>query len=155
MPLTSEDTNMTQYGNTANIFTPILKFKVPAGVVVDFPALTRMVCKLYKSGGDEIDEKSQLYWAYRKSEYYVHPKQLTTAFRYRPFKNLALNEQRNKESNIVIEFTDEIKKYLAERGENSIAFTQDSIIELWIKSPDVVDWSEPSVVELTDVKVLE
>lgn len=152
---TSEDPNVVKLQNVPHIFTPILRFTVPAGVVVEWPFITRMVAKLYNSNGEEIDEKSKLYWAFKKSDYFDHPEKLTETMLYRAFKNLGLNEQRSRDSHITVELVDKIKRFLAGAGQDFLPFVQDNVIELYINSPNIVDWTQGSLVELPDVKIRE
>ena len=154
MPLTSEDAYVNKLTNTPNVFTPVMVFTVPPAVEVIFPKTQPIVMKLYKSDGSEIDEKSKLYFAYKKpfSDHYI---KLTETKMYREFANLDLRDQRNRDSMIRLEMYDKIKAVLATRGKAALKFTQDTEIALLLNSPDTVDWTKGSLVELPETKIRE
>ena len=153
MGFSSKIDGVTLSVNVANVFTPILEYVVPAGVEVLFPKAQRMVCKLYTdaNGTTEIDENSQLYWAYKKSSAIPYYKPLTVPVFYVDFKILTPSEQADRDKNVIIEVDSAVAEALA--GKPGARFRQDAVIALLLKSPDTVDWTR-SYVALPDTKVL-
>jgi len=138
--------------NTANVFTPILEYTVPAGVEVYFPKFQRMVAKLFTdaAGSTEIDEDSQLYWAYKKSSAIPYWKPLTIPVFYVEFKNLSLSDQADRDKQIMIEVDSAVEQALG--GRPGVKFGQDAVLALLLKSPDTINWTK-SYVALPDTKV--
>ena len=153
MGFSSKIDGVTLSVNTANVFTPILEYVVPAGVEVLFPKVQRMVCKLYTNaaGTTEIDEDSQLYWAYKKSSAIPYYKPLTVPVFYVDFKNLSLADQADRDKQVIVEVDSAVAAALA--GKPGARFKQDAVIALLLKSSDTVDWTK-SYIALPDTKVL-
>jgi len=152
MGFSSKLDGVTLSTNTANVFTPILEYEVPAGIEVHFPKVQRMVCKLYSDAGGstEIDEDSQLYWAYKKSSAIPYYKPLTVPVFYVDFKNLSLSDQADRDKQVLIEVDSAVEAAIA--GKPGVKFKQDSVIALLLKSSDTVNWTK-SYVSLPDTKV--
>ena len=138
--------------NKPDVATPILEYKVPAGIEVLFPKVQRMVCKLFTdaNGTTEISEDSMLYWAYKKSEAIPYYKPLTTPVYYVEFKNLSLSDQADRDKQVIIEVDSAVEAAL--QGKPGAKFKQDSVIALLLESPDTVNWTK-SYVSLPDTKV--
>ena len=153
--LSSEDINVTKLANTPNVYSTVMKYIVPPGVVVNFPMYTRVVMKLLKSDGTEIDEKSEIVVKYKKSDYVTEETLLTRPERYFRFKNLSKTQQLSADSAITFKMTHRLMQKLQAVGSDIISFPESYVIMVQVKSPDTVSWDAGSYIELADVEIAE
>lgn len=142
--------------NVPGQFTPILIYKVQPGAVVVFPRETRIIMKLYATDGSELDNKDELYFAFKlPAEKTWTP--LTEVFTYQKFKQMSIADQSDVMRTPRIRFSTAATAIVASRNPNaaSITFPQDRQIALFVKSNKVFDpTNAENYVELVDVEVL-
>jgi len=148
---------ITLQANTPNEFTPIVKYKVPAGATVIFPVTTRIIMKLYETGGAELDNKDEMYFAFKlPAEKTWTP--LTEVFTYQKFKQMTISEQTDYTRTPTIRMSTAAINAIRARGgadSNAIAFPQDREIALFLKSSKTFDTTNvENYLELPDVEVL-
>lgn len=140
--------------NKDGVFDVILSYKVPAGGLVIFPVVTRAVMKLYDTSGKELDKKTEMYFAFKTPAARTWVP-LTEVFNYRKFYALSEDQQRDSRKTPTIEFSKQAYEML-EPDEEGLAFGEDMIISLHIKTPEGVVWdkdNDDNVLELLDVEV--
>ena len=153
--LSSDDVNVQKMSNVPNVYSTIMKYIVPPGVVVNFPMYTRVVMKLYNTSGDEIDEKSQIVVKYKKSDYVTEETMLTRPERYFKFKNLTKTQQLSADSAVTFKMTSRLMQKLQSLGSDVISFPESYVIMVQVNSPDAVSWDNDSFIELSDVDIAE
>ena len=147
---------ITLQTNTANEFTPIVVYKVPAGAVVSWPTVTKIIMKLYETGGGELDNKDELYFAFKlPAEKTWTP--LTEVFTYQKFKQMSISEQSDYTRTPEIRMSTAARNAIAAKNPNasSIIFPQDRQIALFVKSSKTFDTTNVNnYLELPNVEVL-
>lgn len=141
--------------NTTDEFTPILVYQVPAGAEVIFPVVTRIVMKLYSSDGSELDNKDELYFAYKlPAEKTWTP--LTEVFTYQKFKLMSISDQSDYTRTPKIRLSQQAMNAMVLKGGGAgIRFPQDRQLALFVKTSKVFDPANPeNFLELPDVEVL-
>jgi len=147
---------ITLQSNTTGEFTPIIKYKVPAGAVVSWPITTKIIMKLYATDGNELDNKDELYFAFKlPAEKTWTP--LTEVFTYQKFKQMSISDQSDYTRTPTISMSTAALNAINARnpGAGAIVFPQDREIALFLKSNKTFDTSNvENYLELPDVEVL-
>jgi len=147
--------NITTQANTANEFTPIVIYKVPAGGLVTWPVVTKIIMKLYATDGNELGNKDELYFAFKTPAEKVW-NQLTEVFTYHRFKQMEIKDQSDYTKTPKIVLSNAAKNAIAAKGGGDlIVFPQDRQIALFLKSSKTFDHdSQENFLELPDVEVI-
>jgi len=141
--------------NTANQFTPIVTYRVPAGAQVIWPTITRAIMKLYETGGAELNNKDELYFAYKlPAEKTWTP--LTEVFTYQKFRQMSISDQSDEQRTPKIQMSTAALNALQAGGGGKYAiFPKDRQIALFLKSSKTFDTTAAdNYLELPDVEVL-
>ena len=136
---------ITTQANIANADTPIAILTIPAGRVYRMLDGTALVLKLATSAGVEISRNSDVYIAWQ-DPVTKNIRQAGRVMNYGIFRRIPIEEQENinTQARRIIRFdTEEIAR--AEAGEISLitGLGSDYKVLLYLKSPDVVDWTQP------------
>ena len=111
----------------------IVRWRVPDRIYFEFLSGTPIVAKLYRADGQQIDKRSRLSFVGRKPGAVV-PKEITT-LSYDAFYALTLDqlldERYQGRTRVTIPF-------------GGIVINEGEWLEVWLDSPDVVDWTNPN-----------
>jgi|GEM_PF-6411805 len=146
---------VTLQANTADEFTPIVTYRVPAGASIVFPTTTRIIMKLFETGGNELDNKDELFFAYKlPAEKTWTP--LTEVFTYQKFKQMSISDQSDYTRTPKIQLSPQAMNAIAAKGGGAgIVFPQDRQVALFVKSSKTFDPNNAdNFLELPDVEVL-
>jgi len=146
---------ITHSANTANQFTPIITYRVPAGAEVIWPTIVKIIMKLYETGGAELDNKDELYFAYKlPAEKTWTP--LTEVFTYYKFRQMSIADQSDENKTPEIKMSSAALNALQAGGGGKYAiFPKDRQIALFLKSSKTYDVNSTSnYLQLKNVEVL-
>lgn len=142
--------------NVAHADSVIATLLIPAGRVYRMQDGAPLVLKLMRSDGVEIVRASEVYLAWQapvgKTIY-----QAGRTMNYGIFRRITISEQENinTQARRIVEFDNE-ELARAQRGEMSLitGLTSDYRVLLMLRSPEVVDWAQPTTEFNFDMTVL-
>ncbi len=146
---------ITQQANIANVATPIVIYKVPAGAKVTWPQIAHIIMKLYDTNGNELPVKAQLYFAYKlPADKTWTP--LTEVFTYHKFRQMSITDQSDSMKTPTVRMSSNAiaSMKMINPEADSITFVQDREIALMLNTDVTYDpTNDNNYLELPDVDV--
>lgn len=140
MQIYEQSDGVTTYNNAADNLSKIFEMKTPDGLERLIQDRALLVMELKNSSGDEISNDGKIVFGVKEPINDFPSKVDETS--YLPFRNKTLAEQMDNTKN-------EHMRLEIDRG--GVLLPELNTFEIWVKAPEVVDWSN-STIELNDVK---
>jgi hypothetical protein len=140
MQINLQSEGATTFNNAADNLSKIFEMKTPDGLERLVQDRALLVMKLKDSSGDEISNDTKIVFGVKEPINDFPSKVDETS--YLPFRNKTLAEQMDNTKN-------EHMRLEVDRG--GVVLPELNTLEIWVKSPEVVDWTKSSI-ELNDVK---
>jgi hypothetical protein len=140
MQINLQSEGVTTYANASNNLSKIFEMKTPDGLERLVQDRALLVMKLKDSTADEISNDTKIVFGVKEPVNDFPSKIDETS--YLPFRNKTLAEQMDSTKN-------EHMRIDVDRG--GIILPELNTLEIWVNSPEVVDWTNSSI-ELNDVK---
>ena len=129
-----------RFNNVPGVATPIIAWEVPARAEWELVAGTVPNLRLYRNDGQQISRRSRIVIASRLPHQEI-PREVLT-FSYDPFYSLTVDQQNDDAYKARLQL-------LVPGG--GVSFGESYRLELWLASPDQVDWDYPDTFVALDV----
>lgn len=130
----------TRYTNVADVATPIVAFEVPSRTEWELLGGTAPNVKLYTTAGTQISRRSRLIIAARLPGQEI-PREVAL-FPYDPFYSLSIDQQNDAQ------YQERLRLVIPSGG---VSFGEAYRLEIWLRSPDQVDWNQANTYFALDV----